>query len=134
MGAPREVARSGQTGRGGKVTMRMRTTLLINTSCFTHTDPLPVTHVLRVCARNFGLLKAAVLKAAVIKAAVTLRMTVVLIQKLWNHFCLISFPYCAGMWYDVSETEVSVTFPRHAYPLLATSYSTPIVVPLRFLL
>jgi hypothetical protein len=41
MGAPREVARSGQTGRDGKVTMRMRTTLLINTSCFTHTDPLP---------------------------------------------------------------------------------------------
>jgi hypothetical protein len=37
-------------------------------------------------------------------------VTVVPIPKMWNHLCLISFPYSVGKWTDVFGIECSVKF------------------------
>jgi hypothetical protein len=63
-----------------------------------------------------------------IKTAVTLRLTVVLIPKIRNHLCLISFPYCAGKRTDVFQIECSIKFLSPTYPILATSRGALIVV------
>jgi hypothetical protein len=46
-------------------------------------------------------------------------VTVVLILKLWNHVCLISFPCSAGKVTDVLECSVKSSCP--VCPFLATS-------------